>query len=78
MPSDMQMELIMLDPYERVFLKCNPKGRCTTVFTAPDVHGIFKMRVMHRRLGLSVLQVGQPRYYELCNGVMGQVSVWII
>ncbi len=57
MPSDMQMELIMLDPYERVFLKCDNTGRCSTEFTAPDQIGVFKMRVMYRRLGLSVLQV---------------------
>ncbi len=70
MPNDMQMELIMLDPYERIFLRCSPEGRCSTVFTAPDRHGVFKLRVMYRRLGLSVLQVGPPRIVHLYSGVM--------
>ncbi len=60
MPSDMQVELIMLTPYDRSFLKCDNTGLCSAVITAPDRLGIYKMRIMYRRLGLSVLQVGLP------------------
>ncbi len=71
--DDMQLEFIMLDPYERNFLKCSNTGRCSTVFTTPDKHGIFKMRVMYRRLGLSTLKVGDHNMVGWDKGV----SVWI-
>jgi oligosaccharyltransferase complex subunit beta len=56
--DDVQMELVMLDPYERVTLECDrSSGQCSTYFTAPDTYGIFKIRVMYRRPGLTVLKV---------------------
>lgn len=54
--NDMQMEFVMLDPYVRKTMTSDPKtGVFTAIFTAPDSYGIFKFRVLYRRLGYSVL-----------------------
>lgn len=54
--DDMQMELVMLDPYVRKTMTSDPKtGKFTAVFTAPDSYGIYKFRVLYRRAGYSVL-----------------------
>lgn len=54
--NDMQMEFVMLDPYVRKTMVSDPKtGIFTALFTAPDSYGIFKFRVLYRRLGYSVL-----------------------
>eukprot|EP00401_Gymnodinium_catenatum_P061322 CAMPEP_0117593954 /NCGR_PEP_ID=MMETSP0784-20121206/72920_1 /TAXON_ID=39447 /ORGANISM="" /LENGTH=54 /DNA_ID=CAMNT_0005395935 /DNA_START=14 /DNA_END=175 /DNA_ORIENTATION=- len=38
--DDMQMEFVMLDPYVRKTMTCEPEsGRFTAVFTAPDSYG---------------------------------------
>ena len=54
--NDMQMEFVMLDPYVRKTMVSDPQtGIFTALFTAPDSYGIFKFRVLYRRLGYSVL-----------------------
>lgn len=54
--DDMQMEFVMLDAYVRKTLVSDPKtGKFSTVFTAPDSYGVFKFRVLYRRLGYTVL-----------------------
>lgn len=54
--DDMQMEFVMLDPYVRKTMTADPKtGKFTAAFTAPDDYGIFKFRVLYRRIGYSVL-----------------------
>jgi oligosaccharyltransferase complex subunit beta len=54
--DDMQMEFVMLDPYVRKTLIADAKsGRHSIKFTAPDDYGIFKFRVLYRRVGYSVL-----------------------
>jgi len=53
---DMQMEFMMLDPYVRKTMTVDAStGRYTANFTAPDSYGIFKFRVLYRRMGYSVL-----------------------
>lgn len=54
--DDMQLEFVMLDPHVRKTMTCNPlTGKFVAQFTAPDNYGIFKFRVLYRRLGYSVL-----------------------
>jgi len=52
--DDMQMEFVMMDPYVRRTMSCRD-GRFTAAFVAPDSYGVFKFRVLYRRLGYSVL-----------------------
>ena len=55
-PADLQMEFVMLDVDVLKNMTCDPTtGLCRVQFKAPDVYGIFKFRVMYRRLGYSVL-----------------------
>lgn len=54
--DDMQLEFVMLDAHVRTTMKANrDSGKFLAAFTAPDVYGIFKFRVMYRREGYSVL-----------------------
>jgi oligosaccharyltransferase complex subunit beta len=54
--DDVQMEFVMLDPYVRKTMTPDPAtGRFSVDFTAPDDYGIFKFRVMYRRMGYSAL-----------------------
>jgi oligosaccharyltransferase complex subunit beta len=54
--DDMQMEFVMLDAHIRKTMKCDSKnGKFSTTFMAPDRYGVFKFRVLYRRLGYSVL-----------------------
>lgn len=54
--SDMQMEFVMLDPYVRKTMTCNPStGRHEADFISPDKYGVFKFRVFYRRPGYSAL-----------------------
>ncbi|KAK9822633.1 hypothetical protein WJX81_001489 [Elliptochloris bilobata] len=55
--SDVQLEFVMLDPYVRTTLKHNGKGTFSTRFKAPDVYGVFKLRVAHRRLGYTPIEI---------------------
>jgi Oligosaccharyltransferase 48 kDa subunit beta len=64
--DDVQLEFIMLDPYERITLSndaATAPGVFTTTFMAPDTYGIFKLRVMYRRVGLTVLLAST----QVCN-----------
>jgi oligosaccharyltransferase complex subunit beta len=54
--DDMQMEFMMLDAYVRKTMVIDPvNGKHVASFTAPDSYGIFKFRVLYRRVGYSVL-----------------------
>ena len=54
--DDMQMEFMMLDPYVRKTMTVDKTtGRYVANFIAPDSYGIFKFRVLYRRVGYSVL-----------------------
>ena len=53
--DDMQLEFVMLDPYERTTMQAGDDGVFTAVFKVPDVYGIFKFRVVYRRPGLTTL-----------------------
>lgn len=59
----MQVELRMLDPYVRATLAHDSAGRFSAVVKVPDVYGVFKWRLDHRRLGYS--------YIELTGGWCG-------
>ena len=53
---DMQMEFVMMDPYVRKTMTPNAAtGQYVASFVAPDNYGIFKFRVLYRRVGYSVL-----------------------
>lgn len=53
--DDVQLEICMLDPYIRTFLTPSKEtpGLFSAVFTAPDIHGVYKFRIMYRRPGYS-------------------------
>jgi oligosaccharyltransferase complex subunit beta len=53
--NDVQLEFIMLDPYIRVNLKHDGKGKYSTTFKAPDVYGVFTFKVDYQRVGYSGL-----------------------
>jgi oligosaccharyltransferase complex subunit beta len=55
--SDVQIELIMIDPYIRTFLKHNNKGEYTLDLQVPDVYGVYKYVIDYTRRGWSYLQV---------------------
>lgn len=49
--DDVQLEFVRLDPYIRVNLKHDGKGRFSTEFAVPDVHGVYTFRLDYQRLG---------------------------
>eukprot|EP00638_Chattonella_subsalsa_P005280 CAMPEP_0117754286 /NCGR_PEP_ID=MMETSP0947-20121206/12742_1 /TAXON_ID=44440 /ORGANISM="Chattonella subsalsa, Strain CCMP2191" /LENGTH=434 /DNA_ID=CAMNT_0005573353 /DNA_START=212 /DNA_END=1516 /DNA_ORIENTATION=- len=53
--DDVQLEFVMLDPYIRKTMDSDETGLFTTTFQVPDVYGIFKFRLMYRRVGLSTI-----------------------
>ncbi len=53
--DDMQMEFVMLDAYVRKTMTPDADGKFACLFTAPDSYGVFKFRVLYRRLGYSIL-----------------------
>ena len=59
--NDIQLEIIMLDPYIRTTLKQVPVapehhfGRFTAHVTLPDVYGVFTLKVNYKRSGLTYL-----------------------
>jgi oligosaccharyltransferase complex subunit beta len=64
----------MLDPYERITLSNDAAaapGVFTTTFMAPDTYGIFKLRVMYRRVGLTVLLAST----QVCNVTVSTVNI---
>lgn len=49
--NDMQLEFVMLNPYIRKTMTCDAKtGKHSALFVAPDDYGVFKFRVLYRRL----------------------------
>ncbi len=57
--DDLQVELVMLNPYVRTQLKLlsNSKPTYTLSFKAPDKHGVFKFVIDYKRLGYSYIDV---------------------
>jgi len=56
--KDMQLELVMLDPYIRTYLTPDSTtGRFSTQVKIPDAHGVYKFRVMYRRPGYTTLMM---------------------
>ncbi len=53
--NDMQLEFVMLDPYVRKTMSADDAGKFSATFIAPDNYGIFKFRVLYRRVGYSVI-----------------------
>jgi len=53
--KDVQLEFRMLDPYVRVNLKNDGKGKYTTSFKLPDVYGVFTFKIEYTRRGYGFL-----------------------
>jgi len=49
--DDVQLEFVMLDPYYRVNLRHDGKGRFSTTYVVPDVYGIYTFRLDYNRVG---------------------------
>jgi oligosaccharyltransferase complex subunit beta len=61
--SPMQLSFTMLDPHVRLALSpldpTKPNGTLSLKFRVPDVYGVFKFTLDHRRLGFSRLELSQ-------------------
>jgi oligosaccharyltransferase complex subunit beta len=57
--NNVQLELVMLDPYIRKTLPHDGKGTFSADFTLPDVYGVYKFRIQHHKKGYSNLEVSQ-------------------
>jgi len=59
--DDVQLEFVMLDPHVRTFLNPPKKGSGSSTysvtFKSPDVYGVFKFKILYRRLGYNELHV---------------------
>jgi len=57
--NDVQLEFVMLDPHERMFLEAPEKGSATykKTFKSPDVYGVFKFKIQYSRVGYNTLHV---------------------
>jgi len=51
--KDVQLSLIMLDPYIRTTLNADAKGKYTTAVRLPDVYGVYKFAIDYHRPGYS-------------------------
>jgi oligosaccharyltransferase complex subunit beta len=51
--EELQLEMIMLDPYIRVNLKHEKDGKYSSKFQLPDVYGVFKFKVEFHKTGYS-------------------------
>jgi len=53
--KSVQMEFIRLDPHYRLFMTSPPNepGRFAIRFNAPDVYGVFTLKVIHDKIGYS-------------------------
>lgn len=72
-PDDLQLEFTMLDPHVRIPLvrtqSLNNRQRYEASFVAPDRHGVFTLRVDHRRPGWANLETATvvsvtPLYHD--------------
>ncbi|GAA5969579.1 hypothetical protein JCM3765_003440 [Sporobolomyces pararoseus] len=80
-PKDLQLEFTMLDPHLRIPLVSRQLSktlqRYEATFTVPDRHGVFTLRVDHRRSGWStvesatVISVTPPRHDEYERFIRG-------
>jgi len=57
--KDVQIEFVMIDPYLRLNLQTDGKGRFTSKFQIPDVYGVFKFRLQYHKLGWSNVDLEQ-------------------
>ncbi|KAL4859312.1 Dolichyl-diphosphooligosaccharide--protein glycosyltransferase subunit [Chlorella vulgaris] len=55
--NDVQVELQMLDPYVRSWLRHDGSGRFSALVKVPDAYGVFKWVVDYRRLGYSYIEL---------------------
>jgi len=55
--KDVQLSLVMLDPYIRKTISSDASGKYTTSFKLPDVYGVFKFSIDYHRQGYSNLQL---------------------
>lgn len=55
--EDVQVELVMMDPYVRTALTPDDKGVFSTDIHVPDVYGVFKFVVNYRRPGYSWIAI---------------------
>lgn len=53
--DDVQLELIMLDPYYRLTMTHDSNGHYETEFKLPHQHGVYTLQVDYKRLGLTYL-----------------------
>jgi oligosaccharyltransferase complex subunit beta len=53
--DDLQMEFVRIDPFVRINMKHNNKGRFEGKFTIPDVYGVYQFKVNYVRTGLTRL-----------------------
>ncbi|GAA6025007.1 hypothetical protein JCM11491_005157 [Sporobolomyces phaffii] len=80
-PEDLQLEVTMLDPHLRIPLVSHRvserQQRFEAFFTLPDRHGVFTLRVDHRRPGWSniesttVVSITPPRHDEYERFIRG-------
>jgi oligosaccharyltransferase complex subunit beta len=57
--NDVQLEFVMIDPYVRLNLRHDGKGRYSLDFQVPDVYGVFKFRLQYHKVGWSNLDLEQ-------------------
>jgi len=57
--NDVQLELVMIDPYIRTTLKHDSKGNFAAKFQVPDVYGVFKFVLHYQKLGYTFLDLTQ-------------------
>jgi len=55
--QDVQLEFIMLDPYVRIKLNPDTKGRYSAKFTIPDVYGVYSFKLDYKKIGYSNINV---------------------
>jgi len=53
--SDVQLELVMIDPYVRTTLTSDGKGSFSAKLMLPDVYGVYKFVVKYNKLGYTNL-----------------------
>eukprot|EP00466_Bigelowiella_natans_P004230 jgi/Bigna1/69572/fgenesh1_pg.9_\ len=55
--DDVQIELVMMDPYVRATMETDGKGNYKSTLKAPDVYGCYKIKISYRRPGFSAIEV---------------------
>ena len=85
--NDVQLEVVMLDPYLRLPLSnitATPNStQFSTQYVAPDAHGVFSLRVDYRRSGWSfldekvVISVTPLRHDEYPRFIAGALPYYV-